>query len=39
MWDNPTLCRRVKFIEKNIEKRLNFEIINWEKLFDRSTDH
>ena len=37
MWGNSTLFHREKSIE-NCEKKINIDIINLEKFFDRSTD-
>ena len=33
------LSSRAKAIEKKYWEKTNIDIINWEKLFDRSTDH
>ena len=35
MWGNSTLFHQVKAIEKDIEKKINIDSINWEILFDR----
>ena len=40
MWYNPTLFHQAKSMEKNIRsEKINIDIMNWEKLFDRSSEH
>ena len=39
MWGNPTLFHGANSIEKRYWEKINIDVINWEKIFDRSADH
>ena len=36
--EQPYTFPRAKSIKENVEKKINIDVINWEKLFHRSAD-